>query len=232
MGDGMTRRQFVLGAAAATGVLVLGGVGYVMTNWTPEDGPVGLLRERMGAGMSKVLVVYGTRTGCTADIAAWIGATLAEEGFSVDVRPAEDAPEASAYDAVVVGSGVRAGTWHGAVRKWVAAQGSALKARPTAFFTVGLTMASDPSKADEVRAYTDPLIAETGVQPVGIGLFAGMNEPKRFSLPERLILKAMKAPEGDFRDREAVASWARGLTRSVPLASDGRQDTGPAGSSH
>ncbi|MBN2846971.1 MAG: flavodoxin domain-containing protein [Coriobacteriia bacterium] len=167
--------------------------------------------------MSRVLVVYGTKTGCTAGIAEQIGATLAESGGTVDVRPVEDGPDAAAYDAVIVGSGVRAGNWHGAVKEWVAANAAALKARPTAFFTACLTMAQTPEKADEVRAYTDALMAETGVEPVGIGLFAGMNEPKRFSVPERLIMKMMKAPEGDFRDMDAVTEWARGMVERLAL---------------
>lgn len=168
--------------------------------------------------MSTVLVVYGTKTGCTAGIAEKIGSTLAGAGATVDVRPVGDSPSAADYDAVVVGSGVRAGNWHGTVKKWVAANADALKARPVAFFTACLTMASEPEKAEEVRAYTDPLIAETGVTPIEIGLFAGMNEPKKFSLPERLILKAMKSPEGDFRDLEAVAEWTRGIAGKLGVA--------------
>lgn len=217
MGAGLTRRQFVTGAAAVTGAVALGGAGYVAANWAPDEEPDDVVRETMGAGMSRVLVVYGTKTGCTAGIAEQIGATLAEAGATVDVLPAEDAPDAAAYDAVVVGSGIRVGSWHAPVKSWVAAQADTLKARPTAFFTACLTMASDPGKADEVRAYTDPLIAETGVQPIEVGLFAGMNEPKRFSLPERLIMKAMKAPQGDFRDMTAVAEWTRGVAGKLGL---------------
>lgn len=168
--------------------------------------------------MSKILVVYGTKTGCTAGIAEKIGETLAALGASVDVKPAQDAPDAAAYDAVLVGSGVRASNWHGAVKKWVAANAEALKVRPVAFFTACLTMASEPDKADEVRAYTDPLIAETGVTPVDIGLFAGMNDPAKYSLPERLILKALKSPQGDFRDFEAVAEWTRAVADRLGVA--------------
>ncbi len=168
--------------------------------------------------MSKVLVVYGSKTGCTQSIAETIGATLSEMGASADVASATEKPDPGAYDAVVVGSGVRAGNWHGAVKSWVADNAEALKVRPTAFYTACLTMGTNPEKADEVRAYTDPLVAESGVAPVAVGLFAGMNEPKRFSLPERLILKAMKTPEGDFRDLEAVAAWTRETAGALGVA--------------
>lgn len=157
--------------------------------------------------MKKVLVVYGTGTGCTAGVAERIGKALGADA-SVDVVAAKDAPAADGYDAVFVGSGVRAGNWHAPVNSWVAANAAALKAVPVAFFTACLTMAQDPSKADEVRAYTDALVAETGVKPIDIGTFAGWNEAKRFSFVERTILKLMKAPEGDFRQWDEIDEWA------------------------
>ena len=121
-----------------------------------------------------------------------------------------EAPDPSAYDAVVVGSGVRVGSWHEPAKEWVTANAEALKGKPVAFFTVGLTI-TEAGKADEVRAYTDPLIAETGVQPVDVGLFAGWFVPERFGFAERTIMKAMKAPEGDHRDMDAVDEWARAI---------------------
>lgn len=168
--------------------------------------------------MGDVLVVYGSKTGCTAGIAEQIGRTLVSCGLTAEVRPVDEAPDASGYDAVVVGSGVRAGSWHAPVKEWVTANAEVLAERPTAFFTAGMTMAAMPEKADEVRAYTEPLIAETGLEPVDIGLFAGMNVPSTFSLPERLILKMMKTPEGDFRDLEAIDAWTRSAAGKMGLA--------------
>jgi len=158
--------------------------------------------------MSKALVVYGTGTGCTAEIAERIGATLAASGATVEVVPAKGAPVPAGYDAVLVGSGIRAGSWHQPVKEWVAKNAAALKGSKVAFFTACLTLGQDPTKTDEVRAYTDALIAETGVEPLDLGLFAGWNEPKKFSFIERTVLKMMKAPEGDFRDWKAIEAWA------------------------
>lgn len=155
----------------------------------------------------KTLVVYATGTGCTAGIAEKIGERLAASGATVDVVRAQDAGVASDYDAVVLGSGVRAGQWHAPAKKWLEDNAGALKGMPVAFFTCGLTTASEPEKEDVVRAITDPLIESTGVTPVDVGVFAGWNEPKEFSFIERTILKVMKAPQGDFRDFEAIAAW-------------------------
>lgn len=167
--------------------------------------------------MSKALIVYATKTGCTEGIAKAIADTLRERGVEADVRRADEKPEPQGYDAVLVGSGVRAGQWHGAAKHWTTVNAHQLKQLPIAFFTACLTLVSDPDKTDEVRAFTDPLIAETGLEPVTVGLFAGSNIPKTFSLPERLIMKAMKAPEGDFRDYDAVAAWARETAPALGL---------------
>ena len=201
--------------AVAAGTIALGGGAVMAATWSPEPE---LPSMEMGVGMNKVLVVYATKSGCTIDVAKQIGDTLAARGGSVDVVPAEKAGGVAGYDAVVVGSGVRMGQWHESARTWVTANADALKAVPVAFYTCNLTLAQEPGKTDEVRAFTDPLIEATGVKPIDIGLFAGWNEPKKFSLVERVIMKAMKAPQGDFRDFAAIESWTQNVAPKLGLA--------------
>lgn len=161
--------------------------------------------------MSKVLVVYGTKSGCTKGVAERIGETLSARGANVEVVTAESLEDPTGFDAIVVGSGVRAGTWHPAAREWVGANADVLKKLPVAFFTCGLVITQGHDKESEVRAYTDALIAETGIEPISIGVFAGWNEPKEFSFLERSVMKLMKAPQGDFRDPAEIAEWAEGI---------------------
>lgn len=161
--------------------------------------------------MSRVMVVYGTKSGCTKGIAERMGEVLLAKGIDVDVAGAEGAASPVGYDAVIVGSGVRAGTWHSAAREWVKFNADALTSVPVAMFTCGLTTANDPSKESEVRAFTDALLEETGVVPVSRAVFAGWNEPSSFSFVERSVMKLMKAPQGDFRDMDAVAAWTESV---------------------
>jgi menaquinone-dependent protoporphyrinogen oxidase len=155
----------------------------------------------------KALVVYGTKSGCTGGIAERIGEDLAAYGATVEVASATDAGDPAGYDAVVVGSGIRAGQWHAPAKAWVESNAAVLKDKPVAFFTCGM-MIRDEGKRDEVLAYTDPVIAATGIQPIDVGLFAGWFESKEFGFAERSILKLMKTPEGDFRDWAAIDAWA------------------------
>lgn len=167
--------------------------------------------------MSKVLVVYGTKSGCTAAVAERIAEKLAAQGLFAEAVAAEDAPAPVGYDAVVVGSGVRAGTWHAAARTWVETNAAALKMTPVAFYTCGLMITEGEEKRAEVAGYTDALIEASGVKPVDVALFAGWNEPKQFSFVERSIMKLMKAPQGDFRDWAAIDAWTDSAASKLGL---------------
>ncbi len=169
----------------------------------------------MGEGMSKVLVVYWTGTGCTEGVAKRIAATLADQGMEVDVKTFRSAPDTSGYDAVVAGSGTRAGSWHAAAKRWMTGNAVALKEKPLAIFTVCMALSEGPENTEEALGYTDKLLAKTGLEPLGRGVFAGWYEPQKFNWLERQIMKMKKAKEGDFRDWEAIENWAAGLVPSL-----------------
>lgn len=166
----------------------------------------------------KVLVVFATKTGCTKEIAERIGTTLKEVADEVEVRSADEDPGPGRFDAVVLGSGVRAGHWHKSASKWLQRHASTLAQKRVALFTCCLTMATSPEKAQEVRAYTQPLIDAAGLHPVDVGLLAGWFQPEHFGFLERTILKAMKSPQGDFRDFQAVDAWARRVAPALGLS--------------
>jgi hypothetical protein len=46
------------------------------------------------------------------------------------------------------------------------------------------------------------------VQPVAEGFFAGGLDGSKLPFLYRLIAKALRSPEGNFRNREAVRTWA------------------------
>ena len=88
--------------------------------------------------MTRVLVTAASKYGSTLEIAEAIGARLATDGrVDVTVTPAEDAPDPTGYDAVVVGSAVYAGRWLKPAREWVDANREALQARRVWLFSSG-----------------------------------------------------------------------------------------------
>lgn len=165
-----------------------------------------------------LLVCYASGTGCTKGVAERIGEVLARTGVRVDVAPMKSNPDPTGYDAVVAGSGTRAGSWHPVAKKWLTRRASALEAKPLALFTVGIAMAHGPEKAGETLGVTEPLLAKTGLKPKDIGAFAGWFDRTRFSFLEQKIMEMAKAPEGDFRDWDAIESWAESLAPKLSEA--------------
>jgi len=156
----------------------------------------------------KILVAYATKAGSTAEVAAEIGRVMESKGgCKVDVHPVGKLKEVSEYDAVIIGSAIRAGKWLPKATKFVEKHRDALSQVPVAYFIVCLTMVEDTEeKRREVAAYLDP-VCEV-VQPVDMGLFAGVMDYSKLPFILRLMMKKMKASEGDFRDREAIRAWA------------------------
>ena len=84
-------------------------------------------------------------------------------------------------------------------------------------FTLGLTPVLERPVEPDLRGATEAMLAECTVTPVDLAVFAGWNVPRRFRLSERLMLKVLKAPEGDFRDLPAIRRWAEGLRLALRL---------------
>ncbi len=119
------------------------------------------------------------------------------------------------YRAVVVGSAIRAGHWLADASDFVKTHREALAARKTAFFTLCMTLQQDtPANREKVAGYLKPVRAV--LDPDWIEFFAGKMEYRRLAFGPRLIVKAMKVPEGDFRDWNAIGSWAGRLAKEMP----------------
>jgi menaquinone-dependent protoporphyrinogen oxidase len=158
----------------------------------------------------RILVTYATWAGSTEGVAQTVAETLREGGASVDLLPMTKVRGLEAYGAVVVGSAARIGKINGDAFKFVKKHREALEHIPVAYFVVCLTMKDDTEEhRATVSAYLQPLREQ--VAPVDEGLFAGALELEKLGAIAKLAMSKMKAPEGDYRDFEAIKSWAREL---------------------
>ena len=172
----------------------------------------------------RILIVYGSRCGSTEGVAEAIGQILSKAGAKVDVRPVKDVADLSPYQALVVGSAIRMGKWLPEAVAFVKTHQDTLRRLPVAYFAVCLTMKDDTMEnRRKASGFLDPVLKQfSQVKPVDIGLFAGAVDYKKLSFAYSLILKVKGAPEGDFRNWEAIRTWAADIHPALDGAKSDR----------
>jgi menaquinone-dependent protoporphyrinogen oxidase len=156
----------------------------------------------------KVLIVTASKYGSTVGVGAAIAETLRARGHHTDAHEAAAAPAPTEYDAVVVGSGVYMGSWLKAAATYLETHAAALAERPVWLFGVGPLGAENPQPAGDPEGATK-LVALVGAQ--GYVTFTGALDRSRLGFADRLIARAVKAPDGDFRDWAAIRAWTEGV---------------------
>ena len=168
----------------------------------------------------QVLVTYATKYGGTAEIAEKIGQVLREAGLQADVLPADRVSDLTPYKAVVLGSGVYIGQWRKEAATFLKANEKALAERPVWLFSSGPTGEGDPVKLTDGWRFPRPLqpIADR-IQPRDVAVFHGVVDREKLNLIERWVIKNVNAPLGDFRDWDAITSWATAIADALKTSS-------------
>jgi menaquinone-dependent protoporphyrinogen oxidase len=152
----------------------------------------------------RVLVSAGSKHGATAEIAVRLGQTLGGRGLDVTVSKPDDVESVEGYDAVVLGSGVYAGHWLSDAKE-LADRVAATEPHPEVWlFSSGPL--GDPPKPEEDPVDVGSIVESTSA--TGHRIFAGKIDKSQLGFGERAIMVAVRAPEGDFRDWDAIEAWA------------------------
>lgn len=164
----------------------------------------------------KVLVTYATKYGATEGIAEKIGQRLGQDGFDVDVVPADQVAGLDRYEAVVLGSGVYIGKWRKEASKFLKKNEKILSEKKVWFFSSGPTGEGDPEELLKGWTFPEGLkpLAEQ-IKPAGIAVFSGAIDKAKLKGMEKWILKKVEAGIGDFRDWEAITSWAESIAENL-----------------
>jgi menaquinone-dependent protoporphyrinogen oxidase len=159
----------------------------------------------------KVLVCAASKYGATTEIAQAVADVLAERGCEVTVLPPHEVGAAEEFDAVVLGSAVYMGHWMKPARDLVERQAAALAARPVWLFSSGPV--GEPAKpADNPVDVTEILQATNACDHQ---LFTGKLARKHLSFPDRAMVSAIRAQEGDFRNWAQIRAWAAGIADTL-----------------
>lgn len=159
----------------------------------------------------KVLVSAGSKHGSTLEIAQAIGDELARFGHEAKVAPPEDVEGLSGIGAAVIGSGVYAGHWLPTARQLVEKNAARLAEVPVWLFSSGPL--GDPPKPEEDPVDVAGLM--TMVKAVDHRVFSGRIDLGRLGFGERAVVKALRAPVGDFRDWEIITAWAAEIAAAL-----------------
>jgi menaquinone-dependent protoporphyrinogen oxidase len=154
----------------------------------------------------KVLVCVASRHHSTQEIAEAVAQELRSAGVQTDVRTPDEEPYPAGYDAVIVGSAVYMGHWLGDARAFVEDNVEQLKAKPVWLFSCG-PLGNDRDKPQQDALDLSRLMESTNAR--GHASFFGKLDKAELGLGERLIASVVHAPEGDFRDWDAIRAWAR-----------------------
>ncbi len=163
-----------------------------------------------------VLVAYASKYGATAEIAQKLGEMLRNAGLEVEVFPADQVRDVKPYDAVVLGSAVYAGSWMKPVVELLQAQEQDLAIRPVWLFSSGPTGEGEPVEIMHGWRYPEALESLLQrISPRDIALFHGKIDLEKMHWGEKLIVKALRAKTGDFRNREALEAWAQNIVLAL-----------------
>jgi menaquinone-dependent protoporphyrinogen oxidase len=172
--------------------------------------------------MANVLIVYATKEGQTAKIARHIAQTLSTAGHYAELFDADHPTrhlDLARFQYAIVGAPIHAQGYPRSIARFVRKNRPFLERVQSAFFSVGLAVASFNSDG---RAQTRPIVEkfleETGWRPQRIELIAGALLYTKYNPLVRLVMRHIAEKEGgatdtsrdyEYTDFAAVERFAR-----------------------
>lgn len=164
-----------------------------------------------------ILVAYASKYGATKEIAEKIGAVLHRAGLQADVYPVNRIRDLQPYQAVILGSAVYIGKWQKEAVQFLKTYEKALADRPVWLFSSGPTGEGNPLELVEglrLPATLQPVVDR--IRPHDIAVFHGYINPEKVNFIEKWAVKSLvKKPFGDFRDWDAITSWATSIANTL-----------------
>ena len=151
---------------------------------------------------NKTLVVYFSKGGASEEYAKVIAETLTANGLAVEIRNlAHDIPDITAFDTVVLGTGVRMGMVYRRWRKILKQR--ALRDKRLFFFLSSGTAIEDPDTA--VEKFLRPLVDKYGLKPASLISFPGKT-PEKWAKPDG---------EKETMKPETAKEWAQKIASQI-----------------
>lgn len=159
----------------------------------------------------KVLVAVASRHGSTRMVGDCIREELEATGVRAHLGEPQLIGSLDEYDAVVLGSAVYAGRWLAAARQFADRYESQLQGKPVWLFSSG-PIGQTPKPIDPPA---EAVALATRLHARDHRVFAGRLDRDVLGTGERLVIRVVGAPTGDFRKWEEVGAWARGISAAL-----------------
>ncbi len=159
-----------------------------------------------------VLVAYASKHGSTQGIAERITEKLRQMGKQAEARQVDTVKDFGSYEAFVIGSAIYYGSWMKEATEFVHRNQAALAGRPVWLFSVGPLGTEVKDAEQQPKEMAE--FQET-IKPRDHRVFFGALDHNRLSFTERMVVKAVRGPEGDFRDWQAIDAWAESIARDL-----------------
>ncbi|HEV8194958.1 MAG TPA: flavodoxin domain-containing protein [Ktedonobacterales bacterium] len=159
-----------------------------------------------------ILVTYASKHGATQGIAERVTRTLQRLGMEAEFRQVESVTDLESYSAVVIGSAVYYGSWMKEASEFVRRNRTVLAARPVWLFSsgpLGAEVKDDEPQPKELREMQE------AIHPRDHHIFFGALDHNQLSFMERMVVKGVRAPEGDYRDWNEIEAWAESIVRAL-----------------
>lgn len=156
--------------------------------------------------MNKVLVLFTTRDGQTQKIVDHIVQTWqAETGDAVqyEVRRLESnmkIDNLADYQFVLIGSSIRYGHYHSAMKQFVKCHAKMLNEVKSGFFGVNLVARKPEKQTPETNSYTRKFLDSSAWKPTETAVFAGALRYPRYGFLDRVMIQLIMRMTGGETD--------------------------------
>jgi menaquinone-dependent protoporphyrinogen oxidase len=156
-----------------------------------------------------ILIAYASKHGATAGIAERIGGALRLAGQDARVLPISEVRDPLDCNAAIVGSAVYMGRWMKEATSFVRHHQAELARVPLWLFSSGPVGPKSLPEAADIAEFRKVLNVRAHAT------FDGALDAQKVSLSERMIVKAVRAPYGDYRKWEEIDGWAASIAASL-----------------
>jgi menaquinone-dependent protoporphyrinogen oxidase len=172
--------------------------------------------------IKSILIVYGSRYGCTEEVSKEIGKVLEKEGLDVNLVNLEltkDLPDIKNFDGVLVGSGIKIGKWTKGTDNFLKKNKMQFKDKTLGLYTCSGLAMEDAEKAKKM--YVEEKMEKLGIDAQIFEVFPGRSLLTDFDLSN---------PKIGFIERKIIENVAKAQQKdNKPIKIDDRWNNDPRG---